>query len=144
MDSMLSGLGVRGLIVEIEGALGDTLSEVLKAKSSIPVVNGKNEESSALWTIAVSEQELPSDGDDHSKEEDVSEMGEDDDKNMDDDDEGMMLNHCGMEGIELDGKEGEEESTEIFIQGVHRLHDSFFSIDEFNRQTDYNGWYRRR
>ena len=146
---------VRGLVVEIEGTLGDTLSKVLKAKSSkteaIPVVNGRKRKTVHFGLSeneAVSEGELPSDGE--TKQEDVSEMGEDDDKSMGDDEEGSDAESLdkktdGMEDIELDGEDDEEEPTEIFIQDVHGLNDGFFSIDEFNRQTemferiDYNG-----
>ncbi|SPO06630.1 related to U3 snoRNP protein [Cephalotrichum gorgonifer] len=89
---------------------------------------------------ASSDSEEEDSGDEEDEEDDISaldsEMGDVDldglqEEGEDDDDEGD-----GMEGFDEEEEESEEDdAAEPFVEDVHGLNDGFFSIDDFNKQT---------
>ncbi|KAH8685635.1 U3 small nucleolar ribonucleoprotein complex, subunit Mpp10 [Tricladium varicosporioides] len=101
-----------------------------------------------------SEVEFDEDGFDVGSQEEGEEESEDDERNSrdeeaefemgDEDDAQPMIGFNGFEGIDdLDDEEDneklsdEDEEAGVFIEDPNGLNDGFFSIDEFNKQTEF-------
>lgn len=163
---------VRLLVGEVEDSLG--ASKALKnigsgSAAALPAfsTNGKkrkavqfesSDEAEVSGEDVYSEKEEGEEEEDGASEdehESGSELGGQEDEEESDvdeemDDEGVELK---LQDDDLESLEGlgngedydDEEPTETFVEDVHGLNDGFFSIDDFNRQTemfeqmDYNG-----
>ncbi|KAF8422106.1 U3 snoRNP protein [Tirmania nivea] len=153
---------VRLLVSEVEKSLGT--SKVLKNATpavvvSASITNGKKRKAVQFES---DEEALPgeevysdlADGEDgegesedeHKLEGEEGEGGEDgEDGNLDEemgdgDVEDIKFQEDDLEGLEelekdADGGE-DEEPTQTFVEDVHGLNDGFFSIDDFNRQSE--------
>ncbi|KAF8471960.1 U3 small nucleolar ribonucleoprotein complex, subunit Mpp10 [Kalaharituber pfeilii] len=144
---------VRILVGEVEGSLENALLKNSKAKAEKgtppPAVNGKKRKA---VQFDVSEETSGSDEEEQSGVENSEEENDNEDKahengSEDDSEEGfggegdedVKLQDDDLEGIEaLEGnsEDADEENAETYVQDVHGLNDGFFSIDEFNRQTE--------
>ncbi|CAG8951596.1 hypothetical protein HYFRA_00007512 [Hymenoscyphus fraxineus] len=66
------------------------------------------------------------------------ENAEDDFEGIEDDNDDMPLNFEGEDDFEdEDDEPSDEEPTGVFVEDPDKLNDGFFSIDEFNKQTEF-------
>lgn len=87
---------------------------------------------------SVQDQEGEEDADvdvEEQEEEDFEDAGMDGE--ADGDDEELLNGHGGDEYDESEGGEPDEENPEVFVEDPNGLNDGFFSIDEFNKQTEF-------
>lgn len=150
---------VRLLIGEVEGSLGETLSKTLAAAqvkhttanakpgrkrkavhfegSDDDILSDEKEPDSEMDQGLEGDSELSEDlSDGEGRSDEDNEDGEEEEV----EEEGIQLQDDDLEGIEdydeNDTDNEKAERQEIFVPDVHGLNDGFFSIDDFNRQTE--------
>ncbi|KIW05213.1 uncharacterized protein PV09_03756 [Verruconis gallopava] len=79
-----------------------------------------------------------SEGDNESSDEDVDMLEEDGDDNNDDESDGEDIETVSSEEDDSEASLGsDDESAEEFVEDKFGLNDGFFSIDDFNRQSEF-------
>lgn len=101
------------------------------------------------FEIGSNDENLKGEADDGLEDEEDIEMGEGEGEGEEDGDE-ELVDQDGEEGAEMDelpdiqeeedyqdDYDDEEEPADVFVEDPHGLNDGFFSIDDFNKQTEF-------